>query len=120
MAVIESRDHSNFVHTLKLDWATSATTGTVTHTTDKFINGLIERVSIKPDTTAAPTTAYNVVMRDDRNTDVLKGGGAGCYSSVNKEVYLSPAMPVDSKLALTVGAAGTSNAGSIVIFWRES
>lgn len=120
MAVIESREHSDFVHTLTLTWTTSATTGTITHTTAKFVNGLVDRIAIMPASVATPDSGFSVTILDDLNTDILKSNATSCAQTTPTNVYLDPPLAVDSFLSMTVGGAGTSHSGTVKLFWREN
>lgn len=117
MAVIESAEKSNYIHYIKLTWTTPATATTVTHTTAKWITGLVDRVAVVPATSATPASGFSVTLTDNDGIDILKGGGSSCPATGTTDLY--PSYPINSDLDLAIASAGTNRAGYVKIFWRE-
>jgi hypothetical protein len=117
MAVIEGRIHNNYIHTKRLDFTTPTGANTITHTTEDWINGYIDQVIIVPSATTPPSSGFSVTLTDQLGIDILKGGGSSCSATIATDVY--PAYPLDSKLSLIVGSAGTNKSGYIELHWRE-
>jgi hypothetical protein len=120
MAVIESRATNNYIHTLQLTCVVPHAATTLTHTTSKWINGMVDRVAFIPSAIATPpASGFAWTLKDNDGVDILKGGGGSCSATLATDLY--PDFPVSSQLTLALSGAGTNGShGYIKIFWRES
>ena len=93
------------------------------------INGEIARVTVVPGTTAAPSAAPNVYLRDDLGVDLLNGAGSACTS--NAVFVIRPGFPigvggtnmivspvVHGIVSCVVSNAGDTRTGSLIILLK--
>lgn len=114
------------VSVLTVDWLSSST-GACTATIGD-VYGVIQRITIKPDSGAtAPTNAYDVTLSDADGFDVLIGHGANVssstvtsFASMVEETTSSGCMPVPvmGSLSLAVTNAGDQNGGIIRLYLK--
>jgi hypothetical protein len=116
------------IRTYTLAWV-SHTDGSVDLDTDQPIVGELLRVVFIPSGSAAPTTLYDVVLKDSHGVDVLAGQGAN-LSEVNT-THVCPGVPLKDGtttstrpvalagvLNLEVTNAGSGKGGSVILYVR--
>jgi len=103
---------------VKFAW-TSAVGGAASATTTEYYTGKIEGLTTVPSAVTAPSDNYSVAITDSDGVDVLMGGGA-TRDSVNTEHVLSTSLGcvVESKLSLSVTAAGDAKLGTVYVWIR--
>jgi len=114
------------VSLVTVDWLSSST-GACTATIGD-VYGIVERITIKPDSGAtAPTNAYDATLSDVDGFDVLIGHGANLssatltsFASMVEETTSSGCVPVVvfGSLSLAITNAGDENGGIIRLYMR--
>jgi hypothetical protein len=108
-------------HLRKLVWTwTSDASGDASEASVFKMTGKILGLATIPDGTAVPTDNYDVTILDSDGHDVLLGAGANRDIATTEYVSeTSLAAVVNSKLTLTVAAAGASKKGTVILYVRE-
>jgi len=102
-------------------WATlSSSSGGVTATTTKAYNGAIERLVTIPGAGAlAPTASYDITVSDQDSTDVLMAAGMNRHTANTEQVNAaSLGIVANDTLTINVTNAGSSNAGTAIVYIR--
>ena len=130
---VQSIQASGPYHVYQMVWVTDGSGDfTATATTQK-INGIIMLVEFIPSATAAPTTLYDITLRNSQAIDVLgdtgaaaaevfDGAGANLSATVASESQPVlngnyGAVPVMGVLTLDVLSAGNSKGGTVRIHY---
>ena len=116
------------IRTYTLVWV-SHTDGVVDLDTDQAIVGELLRVVFIPSASAAPSAAYDVLLKDAHGIDVLAGQGANLSETTT--THICPGVPLKDGtttsvrsvalagvLNLEVSNAGSGKGGSIVLYVR--
>lgn len=116
MAIEEKMSH---VQKIRFDW-TSETDGTATETTSEIYNGeIIRLVTIPGAGGVAPTAAYDVVVNDEDDTDVLMGAGADRSNSAVEQVLAANlGIVANDRLSLSITNAGSGKSGTVIVYIR--
>lgn len=109
------------IHTIFWEWLCTDL-GVVSSETTKVFNGEILAIVTDPDTNA-PSDNYDITIVDGDGQDVLFGQGAN-RDTANTEFKLSTdSTPMgavgNSKLTLTIAAAGDANEGTVKLWIRS-
>lgn len=118
------------VRTYSLAWTSDASGNVSGIPTEHVISGNIERVVFVPNQSSAqPTSLYDVTLADSNGIDVLAGQGANLANNAN--THVKPGVPmkdgtttstapiaVDEALTLNVSGAGASKQGAVILYVR--
>ena len=118
------------VRKLTLAWTSDFSGDVNTTTSTKFDDGEILRVVTIPGTSSSqPTDDYDVTIEDSDDADILLGAGANRDQTVTEQIVpiLNNGSATLSNfgrmfcigpLELKVANAGSTNTGSVIIYWR--
>jgi len=104
-----------------LSWTSGS--GTVTAVLSG-INAELLRASYNPGA-ASPTASYDITLKDADGYDALRGSGANLSATANSEAWIADStsgyfgFPIAGNFTLSVTNAGTSKAGTILLYTRR-
>lgn len=97
----------------------SSSSGGVSGTTSYAYNGEVHRLVTIPDGSSAPSANYDITVSDQDSTDILMAGGANRHSANTEQVNAaSLGVVANDKLTLNVTNAGSSCAGTAIVYIR--
>lgn len=122
-AVTITENVSGSVKMIKGTWATaSSSSGDATGVTTKPYNGKILGLATIPGTGGlAPSASYDITIVNNSSVDVLFSGGlnrAAAAIQYVKEASLGAVTQAEVPLTFTVASAGSSHAGTIILYVR--
>jgi len=99
------------------DWTSTDAGAVVGSVTTFSYSGVVVRASFIPDTgDTAPTTAYDMTIKDEDGIDVLGGLGADLTTSNSYKVFGDGLGVVrNSTLTLAITNAGDANGGKVIL-----
>lgn len=110
-------------------WTTGTNNNSVVTTGETALRGEILRVTFDPRTSASPTNAYDVTIKDEEGIDLLAGLGSslstntvttvrpGIATSVGTVSNIAP-YAVNGPVLLSVTNSGHSKSGKIIIYTK--
>lgn len=117
------------IHKVIADWVSDSTAGTAEGTTTdrKIIGELLKGVTVPGTSTVQPDDNYNVVIKDAEGINVLALSADDLLlrdESNAEEVYFNLSTNltypvVAGELTISVAAAGNSNEGQIILYFRR-
>lgn len=118
-------DYHGEIKKFVMNWVSDASGAADLITTEKFTGRLICAQHVPGTDGAAPTTAYDVVVRDDQGTDILAATGTNITVPGNKSSQaVSSGLPFPSvantTLTLAVTNAGNAKSGKVILYFADA